>query len=109
MNAEPPDPGHAAHGTEKQNRTKSEPRWYALLFGPPFKIIGFFYRNYQSNRKRLAEISSGTGVSTLIKSALVLTLFLWIAIWLFASEEYRNRLTDTVKQQFQSLGTTLSK
>lgn len=108
MNTEPPDSGNTADSAEKHNRTGNQPRWYALLFGPPFKIIGFFYRNYQANRKRLVEFTSGSGVSTLIKAALVLTLFLWIAIWLLASDESRNRLTDTVKQQFRNLGTTLN-
>ena len=107
MNDESPGSGNTSDGAVKQNRTGTDPRWYAVLFGPPFKIIGFFYRSYRSNRKRLAEFTSGSGASTLIKAALVLTLFLWIVTWLLASDESRSRLTDTVKQQFRNLGTTL--
>ena len=102
MNADNPEPD-AADGKQTPRRHAADPHWYSVLFGPPFKLIGFFYRNYQSNRKRLAQFKSSSGVSSLIKAALVLTLFVWIAIWLLASDESRNRLTETVQEQFRDL------
>jgi hypothetical protein len=95
-NRSAPDP-------EEKKRAGADSVWYTLLLGPPFKVIGFFYRNYRSNRQKLAEFSSGPRVSSLIRYALVLTLFLWIVIWLLASEQSRNRLTDAIKQQFHTL------
>jgi len=79
--------------------------WYAFLVGPPFRLIGFFYRTYHANRSRLAGFASKSWVSSGLRKVMVLTLFLWIAIWLFASDESRNRLTDAVKQNFGTLGT----
>lgn len=80
--------------------------WYAFLFGPPFKLIGFLYRTYHANRDRAAGLTSKPGVSATLKKVAVLTLVLWIAIWLLASEESRNRLTEAVRQNFPSIGTT---
>ena len=106
MDTEPSKTGDAASGVRKDKAALTGSGWYSLLFGPPFKLIGFFYRSYQSNRKRLAQFSSSPRVSSLIRSALVLTVLLWISIWLLASEESRNRLTETVRQNFKTLGTT---
>jgi hypothetical protein len=106
MDTEPSKTGDAASGIRKDESAAAGPGWYSLLFGPPFKLIGFFYRSYQSNRKRLAQFLSSPRVSSLIRYALVLTLFLWISIWLLASEESRNRLTETARQHFRSLSTT---
>lgn len=102
MTADTPDPG-ADHGKQTRTHKAADPHWYSLLFGPPFKIIGFFYRSFQSNRKRLARLKATSGAASLIKTALVLTLFLWIAVWLLASDESRNRLTETIQQQFRDL------
>ena len=38
---------------------------------------------------------------------MVLTLFIWIAIWLLASDESRNRLTDAIKENFGDPGSAL--
>ena len=76
MTADTPDPD-ADHGEQTRTHKAGDPHWYSLLFGPPFKIIGFFYRSFQSNRKRLARLKGTSGAASLIKTALVLTLFLW--------------------------------
>jgi hypothetical protein len=76
--------------------------WYAFLLGPPFRLIGFFYRAYHLNRGRLAELSSKPWASAGLRKAMVLTLFLWIAIWLLAADEDRNRLTDAIKENFHN-------
>jgi len=79
--------------------------WYTFLVGPPFRLIGFFYRTYHANRTRLAGLASKSWVSSGLRRLMVLTLFLWIAIWLLASDESRNRLTDAVKENFGAPGT----
>ena len=84
---------------------RREPSWYAILVGPPFRLIGFFYRAYHANRDRLAALTSKSWVSSGLRKVMVLTLFLWIAVWLFASDESRNRLTDAVKENLGRLGT----
>lgn len=76
------------------------------LYGPFFKIIGFFYRIYTHNRARMKALKTREQISAFIKAAAVITLFVWIAIWFFASEESRNKLTEEFKQtigEFESV------
>ncbi|MFV2035592.1 MAG: hypothetical protein ACC631_10900 [Halocynthiibacter sp.] len=84
--------------------SRQEFSWYAFLLGPPFRLIGFFYRTYHVNRGRLAALASKQWISSGLKIATVLTLFVWIAIWLLAGDQSRNRLTDAVKENFSDLG-----
>ena len=108
MNTEPAETRDAAPDVEAADTKGTRSGWYDLLFGPPFRLIGFFYRTYHSNRERLALLVSRPRVSSLIRYAFILTLLLWIAIWLFASDENRDRLTETVRQHFRTLETGLS-
>ena len=73
-------------------------KWIDFLYGPFFKVIGFFYRVYTANRARVESLKSNPKVSAFLKLLAVLVLIGWILIWFFASEESRNRLTDDVKQ-----------
>ena len=83
---------------------RREFNWYTFLLGPPFRLIGFFYRTYHLNRGRLAGLKSKSWISSGLRKVMVLTLFIWIAIWLLASDESRNRLTDAVKENFGDPG-----
>lgn len=73
-------------------------KWIDFLYGPFFKVIGFFYRVYTANRARVESLKSNPKVSAFLKLIALLVLVGWILIWFFASEESRNRLTDEVKQ-----------
>lgn len=77
---------------------KSLAKWIDFLYGPFFKVIGFFYRIYTANRARVEAIKANQKVSSLLKLLTVLVLVGWILTWYFASEESRNRLVDDVKQ-----------
>ena len=77
--------------------------WYQLLFGPAFVLIGFFYRAYRRNRDRVARLTTMGWASALFSKAVVLTLIVWIAVWLLASEESRSRLTEAVKRNLSSI------
>jgi hypothetical protein len=77
---------------------KSYPRWIEFLYGPFFKVIGFFYRTYTANRARLEKLKSNKRISAFIKFMTIAVLLGWILIWSFASEESRTRLVDDVKQ-----------
>ena len=95
-------------GVDNDKKAGAGRGWYSLLLGPPFRLIGFFYRAYTSNRERLSQLVSRPRVSSIVRYVFTLTLFLWIVIWLLASEESRNRLTEAVKQNFRTLETTFS-
>jgi len=77
---------------------KKYAKWIDFLYGPFFRVIGFFYRIYTANRARIERIKAHEGFSKFLKIVTVLVLLGWILIWMFASEESRNRLTDEVKQ-----------
>ena len=77
---------------------KSYAKWIDFLYGPFFRVIGFFYRTYTANRARVAALKANQKVSALLKILAVLVLVGWILSWFFASDESRQRLTDEVKQ-----------
>jgi hypothetical protein len=86
---------------------KSIAKWIDFLYGPFFRVAGFFYRVYTANRARVEAIKSNAKVSAAIKSNAKVSAFLkllavlvlvgWILTWFFASEESRTRLVDDVK------------
>lgn len=73
-------------------------RWIEILYGPFFRIIGFFYRAYTANRARIAKLKANEKVSAFIRFMAMAILVGWILIWYFASEESRTSLVDDVKQ-----------
>ena len=77
---------------------KSVAKWIDLLYGPFFKVIGFFYRIYTANRARVEALKANQIVSSFLKLLTVLVLAGWILTWFFASEESGSRLVDDVKQ-----------
>ncbi len=83
---------------------RDNPRWVQWLFGPTFRVIGFFYRHYTLNRDRVAALMAKPAVASLFRKAVMLTFLAWIVIWLTASEESRNRLTEAVHGGFSNLG-----
>ena len=77
---------------------KSFAKWIDFLYGPFFRVIGFFYRSYTANRARIAALKANPKVAAFLKVITVLVLVGWILTWFFASEESRTRLADDVKQ-----------
>jgi len=69
-----------------------------FLYGPYFKVAGFFYRIYTANRARVERLKANQIFSVLLKGFTVLVLLAWILIWMFASDESRTRLVDDVRQ-----------
>jgi hypothetical protein len=69
-----------------------------FLYGPYFKVVGFFYRIYTANRARVARFKANQTFAAIVRGLAVLMLVVWILIWLFASEESRTRLIDDVRQ-----------
>ena len=77
---------------------KSYAKWIDFLYGPFFRVIGFFYRTYTANRARVAALKANQKVAAVLKMLALLILVAWILTWFFASEESRQQLTDEVKQ-----------
>ena len=79
-------------------------KWIDFLYGPFFRVIGFFYRIYSANRARVERLKASKRVAALLRLLAVVVLVGWILIWLFASEDSRNRLTQEVKQTIGGFG-----
>ena len=69
-----------------------------FLYGPYFKVVGFFYRIFSTNRARIERLKANQTFSAILKSFTVLVLVGWILIWMFATDEDRTRLVDEVRQ-----------
>ena len=69
-----------------------------FLYGPYFKVVGFFYRIYSANRARVERLRANQTFAAILKGLTLLVLVGWILIWLFASDHDRTRLVDEVRQ-----------
>ena len=69
-----------------------------FLYGPYFKVVGFFYRIFSANRARVERLRANQTFAAILKGLTLLVLVGWILIWLFASDEDRTRLVDEVRQ-----------
>ena len=79
---------------------KSFSQWIEFLYGPIFRVIGFFYRTYTANRARVARIREKAGIAAALRVLAVMLLAGWILVWYFASDDSRDRLTDEIRQTF---------
>ena len=77
---------------------KSFEQWMDFLYGPIFKVIGFFYRIYTANRARAENIKANHMVSALIKFMTLSLLLGWILIWYLADNTNQSSLIEDVKQ-----------
>jgi hypothetical protein len=84
------------------NKTFSE--WIDFLYGPIFRVIGFFYRTYTANRARLERFRQKTGVATALRALAVLVLIGWILVWYFAPDDSRDRLSDEIRKTLGGSG-----
>jgi hypothetical protein len=79
---------------------KSFSQWIDFLYGPIFRVIGFFYRVYSANRARFERIRQSAGISKLLRALAVLVLIGWILVWYFAPDHSRDRLSDEIRKTF---------
>ena len=78
--------------------------WIDFLYGPLFRVIGFFYRTYRANRARFDRLTGSAGMSLLLRTMAIVILLGWFLIWYFAADEDRNRLTEEVQRSLDGLG-----
>ena len=69
-----------------------------LLYGPYFKVVGFFYRIFATNRARIERLKTNQTFSAILKGFTLLVLVGWILIWLFASDHDLTRLVEEVRE-----------
>lgn len=69
-------------------------RWLQGSYESFFRLLGFIYRTFTSNRQRLAEITRQPWLAKMLRGLIYLTLIVWLLIWLVAPDASRQRLTD---------------
>lgn len=79
---------------------KSFSQWIDFLYGPIFRVIGFFYRAYTANRARFERFIQSAWIAPLLRALAVLVLVGWILVWYFAADDSRARLSNEVRQIF---------
>lgn len=82
---------------------KPNQQWIQILYGPIFKVIGFFYRAYTTNRGWVDDLKSREKIASFIRNAAVIILLGWILIWYLAPEGSSDRLTEEVKETIGGL------
>ncbi|MCP4387051.1 MAG: hypothetical protein GY802_02060 [Gammaproteobacteria bacterium] len=87
---------------------KSVSKWINFLYGPFFRVIGFFYRSYQTNRARIARFKANAKLSEFLKIMAMLILVGWILVWFSPLIESRSRLNDDIKQTIGGFGSEFS-
>lgn len=83
---------------------KTAAKWIEFLYGPFFRVIGFFYRSYKSNRARVEALKANRRVASVLRMVAFVILFAWILTWFLASDESRNRLVEEVKESIGGFG-----
>lgn len=71
--------------------------WYRGVLLAPLRLLVGVVRTYAANRERVQRLTAGERVARLLKFLCVATLGAWLAIWLLADDEDRERLTRAVK------------
>ena len=74
---------------------------FRFLYGPPLRFMAWIAETYTNNRNRVKSIKENPRVAELIRNAAVIILLLWVLIWVFAPDEYRERLTEEFKSQIE--------
>ncbi|OOZ39590.1 hypothetical protein BOW52_07110 [Solemya elarraichensis gill symbiont] len=74
---------------------------FRFLYGPPLRFLAWIAETYTSNRNRVTSLKENPRVAGLIRNAAIIILLLWALIWIFAPDEYRERLTEEFKTQIE--------
>ncbi len=77
--------------------------WIKFLYELFFKIVGFFYRIYKTNRDWVDGLKSGEKATSFLQNAAVIIVLGWILIWFFAPEGSGDQLTEEVKETIGGL------
>jgi hypothetical protein len=64
----------------------------------PFRAIASGMKLFTRNRDRVRDFISQPGIAKTLRYAMLLTLFIWLAIALFTKDEGNNRLTEAINE-----------
>ena len=64
----------------------------------PFRAIASGMKLFTRNRNRVRDFISQPGIAKTLRYAMLLTLFIWLAIALFTKDEENNHLTEAINE-----------
>lgn len=70
------------------------------MYLAPFRMILSGMKLFVRNRNRVRDFVSKPLLANILKYGMLLTLFIWLAIALLASDEDKNRLTEAVEEMW---------
>ena len=79
------------------------PSWLRAYLAVPFKALAVLVGIYGANHRRVARLMANPGVHKLWRGAVIVTVLVWFAIWLFATEADRSLLTEAMQELFSSV------
>ena len=71
--------------------------WLRAYYALPFKALAVLVRIYKANRAWLEAHLAGKRAAFSIKSLMLVTLVVWIAIWLFTKDDNRLDIIQILK------------
>ena len=77
------------------NKTKE---YLKDMYLAPFRMIMSGMKLFVRNRNRVRDFVRRPVIANILKYGMLLTLFIWLAIALLASDEQKNRLSQAVKE-----------
>ena len=67
-------------------------------FEAPFRLILLFMRIYQANTARVARLMGQVQARQVLNAAILVTIGLWLVIFVFLGDEHRNELSKAVQE-----------
>jgi len=72
------------------------------MYLAPFRAIARLMKLFVRNRNRVHDFVRRPLVAKILKYGMLLTLFIWLAIAMLATDEQKNRLTQAVKEMWST-------
>jgi hypothetical protein len=69
-----------------------------FLFEAPFRLILWVMRMYKANTDRVARLMGDVRARHVFNAAILITVGLWLVIFVFLGDEHRNDLSRAVRE-----------
>ena len=77
--------------------------WLKILYGPIIHVVVFFMDTYKANRERMKKLLNHGSTTSLLQNAALIILVIWVLIFILASDQSRDRLTQEIQENMKAL------
>lgn len=78
--------------------------WLRTVFALPLGALVALIAIYRFNRAWMEKRMAGKSAADSFKGLILVTILVWFAIWLFAADEHRGRLSQAVETFWSEVG-----